>query len=113
MKCLECESGELIHKVVGEDGDDWYECTYCRMEFGANIVREITRLRAIAEPLEALLEDMTSIEIVRCDRDRKSIRVIVTELNHIAAVFCVDADTLAAALDAAMKAERIETDETK
>ncbi len=70
---------------------------------------EITRLRSIVEPLESLLGDMVSIEIMRCDADDMPFLAVVTEMNHIEAIIRREADTLPEALAAAM-AERNKTD---
>lgn len=54
MKCPECKEHELSERGI-KTNDHRYYCPACRSRFGVRVIAEITRLRSIVEPLEALL----------------------------------------------------------
>jgi hypothetical protein len=55
MKCLYCGDAELVLGTETVSDRGCWSCPECHAEFWPEPIAEITRLRAIVEPLEALL----------------------------------------------------------
>jgi hypothetical protein len=106
MKCLYCGNADLVLENCPIGDRVQWTCPLCHADFWPEPIAEITRLRAIVEPLEALLKRSSDGVIIR----RRNAGADVIE-------YMVDPDdgeywddTLPEALAAAAAAERSETD---